>query len=374
MALKNNNCVICGKPKKSQLHPMCIECSPYLYKKGSFPHQKLRRRKVWLEKRREALIKVGKKCEWCENDQQNLAIHHPKEVNSRTYEHIWNQLLINEINSFLISNREKTLWAENYFKKETKKALRSSIRHFEQRAKNSMTMGCPFCAGSNYSVRKIMTPKYKCNGCKSTFNDLKPRPRREVKDKISSLKSQLKNEDYSKMRISGYNRQKIFGKFSGELLPKFYQKLKLEYEKKVSGLLDDYLEMKNIKVLCIKCHSAVRLGLKFCKRCKTNYRKGRYKMCYKCHIAEKESKDPLAIRIREIFGISKQELWERNMEGECIVCGAWAFERVSNFSEYNVHLLEKDGASGECVGELCEDCYKRYNKTEVKSFIVEISN
>lgn len=36
-------------------------------------------------------------------------------------------------------------------------------------------------------------------------------------------------------------------------------------------------------------------------------------MCYKCHIAEKESKDPLAIRIREIFGISKQELWERNM-------------------------------------------------------------
>ncbi len=62
------------------------------------------------------------------------------------------------------------------------------------------------------------------------------------------------------------------------------------------------------------------------------------------------------------------------MEGECIVCGAWAFERVSNFSEYNVHLIEKDGVLGECVGYLCEDCYERYKKTDNKSFLVKVSN
>ena len=351
---------------------MCIECTPFIYKKGSFPHQKLRRKKEWLEKRKDILNKMGKKCEWCGNDQQSLAIHHLEEVNSRTYEYIWNKLLIEEINSYVNSNRERTIWAENYFKKETKKAIRSSIRHFEKKAKNSMTKACPFCEGTNFIVRKTMTPKYKCNGCKKTFNDLKPRFRKGVMNRIDSLKSQLKEQDVSKMRISGYANQKIFGEFSGELLPDFYQKLKLEYEKEVSTLLAEYLEMKNIKVLCLKCHSAVRLGLKLCKRCKKNFRKSEYKMCYECHLKEEEENDVVAKRVREIFGISKQDLWERNMEGECIVCGDWTSVRESDFSEYNVHLIEEDGTLGECVGELCEDCYEIYNKTEEKRFLVEI--
>ena len=45
-----NNCVICGCPKKSTLHPLCRDCNPFLYKKGAYPHQKLRRKKTWLEK------------------------------------------------------------------------------------------------------------------------------------------------------------------------------------------------------------------------------------------------------------------------------------------------------------------------------------
>jgi len=357
---QKKTCVIYVKPKKSHKYPMCIDCSPFLYKKSNFPHQKLRRRKVWLEKRKESIDKAGNKCEWCENDQQSLAIHHPEEVNSRTYENIWNGLLNEEINIYLSNCQEKTVLVEKYLTKETKKALLTAIRYFEQETKNSLIKACPFCGGTAYNARKTMIPKYKCNDCRKTFNDLKLRSKKGVMKKSSSLKAQIET--------SGHG-----GKFSGELLSKFYQKLKLEYEKKVSQLLDEYLEMKDIKVLCIRCHGAVRGGRKLCKRCKKNYSKKEYKVCYKYHLAEEEEKDIVVKRVKEIFGSSKQDLWENNMEQMCLICGAWTFDRVSDFSEYNVHLIEKDGTLGACVGELCEGCYEIYNKTEEKSFFVKIS-
>jgi transposase-like protein len=261
-------------------------------------------------------------CEWCGNDQQRLVIHHPKEVNSRTYEYIWDKLLIDEINSYLSSNPEKTQWAENYFTKKTKKELKTSVRYYEQKAKKNLTNACPFCGGTNFQARKTMSPKYRCNNCKKTFDKLKQRLRKGIMNKVNALKTQLKDEDNLNMRISGYTRHKIFGEFSGKLLPLFYQKLKLEYEKKVSQLLEEYVEMKDVKVICIRCHNAVRIGLKWCKKCKKRYHKNAYEVCFECHRSEKEAKDPVARKIREIFGISKQEVWERNMEDECIMCGS----------------------------------------------------
>lgn len=135
MIQKKKNCVICGKSKKSQRYPMCVDCTPFLYKKGNFPHQKLRRKKIWVEKRKEVLTKMGGKCEWCKNDQQSLAIHHPKEVNSRTYEHIWNMLLCEEIDKYLSSCQEKTVLAEKYLTKETKK-LKCNIIIYGRRTLN----------------------------------------------------------------------------------------------------------------------------------------------------------------------------------------------------------------------------------------------
>lgn len=362
------NCVICGNPRKSELHPLCMNCNPFLYKKQAYPHQKLRRKKRWLEKRKEILDKVDNRCEWCGNTQQSLAIHHTKEVNSRKYEHIWNTLLGDEINTYLQSTPEKSSWVENYFIKETKKALRSSIKHYEQKAKNFMTKACPYCDSTNYIVRKTIIPKYKCNGCKKTFEELKPRPRRDMHDKLNSLKSQSQEKDISKLYLSGYSRQKIFGNFTGELLPILYPGLKVKYEKKVNELLEEYLEMRDTIVLCIKCHNAVRLGLKLCGKCKKNYHTSKYHQCSKC----REATDPIARKIRKVFGISKHEAWQRRIGEKCILCGDLLFEDFSALV-YGVYLAKKDGTIGKNFGTLCEDCYMVYSKTGDKMFIAKES-
>lgn len=44
---KPNICVICGDTKEHLLSPLYMKYAPYMYKKQSFPHQLVRRRKVW---------------------------------------------------------------------------------------------------------------------------------------------------------------------------------------------------------------------------------------------------------------------------------------------------------------------------------------
>ncbi|HEC40134.1 hypothetical protein LCGC14_0595920 [marine sediment metagenome] len=63
-------CPICGVEKTHIFIPLCGECYPPMYKKGSFPHQKLRRRKIWKEKRLKKFNETGNKCECCEKPKE----------------------------------------------------------------------------------------------------------------------------------------------------------------------------------------------------------------------------------------------------------------------------------------------------------------
>lgn len=57
-------CVICGKTLKPNFY-LCMNCSPNMYKKQSFSHQKIRRTKKWSENREKRLKQANNKCDKC---------------------------------------------------------------------------------------------------------------------------------------------------------------------------------------------------------------------------------------------------------------------------------------------------------------------
>jgi len=273
---KDLQCVICGKIKTNPYYPLCMDCSPYIYKKGSLPHQKVRRRKKWTENRAKLIEKAGNRCEWCQSEKPPFSIHHPNEINARTYDHIWNTIVSDHVDKLLEKNpnlRESiTLHAEL----EKRKTLNQKLKKFENKAKESQVKICPYCSSSNITRRTTRTPMYRCSACKNEFDDPKERPYGNLQKSIETMKSKLKFQDYSYIHISP-NQQ------FGSIYPLIYENAKLDYNNYIEQLISYYEEMVDAIVLCKKCHSAARLGLKLCERCKKKYRKETNEFCYSCY-------------------------------------------------------------------------------------------
>lgn len=136
MNFKNQKCIICGKAKNNHFSPMCINCSPYMYKKQSYPHQKARRRKQWKENREEVLKSRGFKCEWCGSMKKPFSIHHPSEINSRTYERIWNHIISDKIEKFLKANPKQKEWLDQFTLYEKQGFQKKSIKYNKEKILN----------------------------------------------------------------------------------------------------------------------------------------------------------------------------------------------------------------------------------------------
>ncbi|MEJ2272527.1 MAG: hypothetical protein P8X91_08650 [Candidatus Bathyarchaeota archaeon] len=130
---------------------------------------------------------------------------------------------------------------------------------------NKYSKVCPECGSKVYN-RKIKIPKYKCIKCRIETNNPKKK-----RNQITNLK--LRKKFYSifyKKHIDEIN--KLF----------FLQKDKARKE---------YLEFKDVIVLCRKCHFAHHKGLKLCTECKMNYHKPKHKKCWKCFQKNSLKKD-----------------------------------------------------------------------------------
>lgn len=272
-------CVICGSLKENHYYSLCRNCTPFFYKKQSLPHQKARRRKKWIENRVIIIEKVGNKCQWCGSEKQPFSIHHPVEINARTYDYIWYTIVSDIIKK--LKEKDATL-AELFDLRvvlEQKKALKQKLKVQKQKANNSMVGVCPYCQSSNYNERKTLKPRYRCSTCKKEFETLKTRKPRNLVHSIEKLETKLKTQNYSYIRPSP-------NKSLSPLYPFIYNDARKAYDETVQQLVSSYEEMKDVEVLCKKCHSAARLGLVICEKCKTNYRRTQYDTCFRCHKGE----------------------------------------------------------------------------------------
>jgi hypothetical protein len=229
-------CPICNSEKNSPYFPLCLECLPYFYTKSSFPHQKARRRKEWIENRLKFIKKADYTCKWCgarkEENPSLLSIHHPWEINARTYEHLWNEI---------VSKKQKELEKKDPCLKEM-----LSLR-------------------ANYEEKKKLRLKLK---------------KKTDQKSITTIKTKLKS---NKFRKTQYARNKVLS----IIYPFIYNEALRTYQKEVKLLVSEYVKMDDAIVLCKKCHSAARLGKKMCKKCRTNYHDAKYELCYCCNVKER---------------------------------------------------------------------------------------
>lgn len=283
---KDLYCVICGNLKEEPYFPLCRKCAPHIYNKGCHPHQKARKRKKWIKNRAILIEKAGNKCEWCGSDKLPFSIHHPNEINARTYDYIWGKIINERVIKLLKDDPILRKKLESRIKLEQKRVLKQKLKYLEERAIENQMKVCPSCLSNNISERKTIIPPYRCGECKKEFNTPKNRtPQRYVKA-IENKKSKLMSQDYSYISISPNITL-------GPLYPVIYEDALATYKTVVQHLISDYEEMVGVVVVCKRCHYAHIRGLVLCEKCNENYRRPNYETCYQCHIKEIEAKDEL---------------------------------------------------------------------------------
>lgn len=191
----------------------------------------------WKEKRAEFI--KGKICSWC-GSKERLAIHHTKRFHAKIVRRkIMKKFLYDYFNDNKNTEEKRELMAE------AKKQL------FKKYLKV-----CPEC-GSRVYYRKTKFPKYKCVKCRTETNNPK---RKRYKITVATLRKKFHYLFYKK-HINDINI--IF----------FLEKEKAKKE---------YLEFKDVIILCRKCHFAYHKGLRLCSECKTNYHKPKHEKCWNC--------------------------------------------------------------------------------------------
>lgn len=210
--------------------------------------QDARNSKEWKENR-EKLLEDSEQCEWCgESNPNEFHIHHTWSRNiSRRWMFATDKAFINSeaYNSDLTENRSQ----------------------------------CPNCGMKNYYERKTKNPPYRCNNCKSEFDDP------ELIDGGGAILNENINNkpyttyDYYKEKANWVDKNK-------DCVFKIFQE---EYEK----LLDEYISMKENQtvVICKRCHYLEeQTSKKRCERCGKNwYNPYNYSndMCWDCIVDKK---------------------------------------------------------------------------------------
>ncbi|TES95884.1 MAG: hypothetical protein E3J90_08955 [Promethearchaeota archaeon] len=366
---KPNICVICGDTKEHPLSPLCIKCAPYMYKKQSFPHQLVQRRKAWNENREKIIKERGNQCEWCGSEKEPFSIHHTQEIDSRTYEKIWRDLLKKAIQSFLASEPEREEWVKEFLNFKNKLGLKNSIKFYKEKARNEAVKSCPSCGRTNITGEKKSHPNYKCNKCGKEFNQPKFGPKKKTIKKLKALQnfeSKGEKPDAHILQNLRYIKSQSFSAFIGMILPHIYEETFKEYKKQIEILIKNYSDMTEVLVVCKRCHYAHKKGYVICEKCKKNYKNPKFETCKQCSIKEIEVNDPIAKKIREIFNISMKDLWVRTTENECVVCGLWVYSD----EQFDVCLTGEKEDEYIRLGSICPKCFEEYKVSNETRFIV----
>jgi hypothetical protein len=191
----------------------------------------------WKKKRLE-LIK-DRSCEWC-GSTDNLAIHHNHHFNA-----------LNEYKK-LVTKAIREHFAEGKNQDEKQ----SLLAHTHQKTKMKYLYLCPKCGFQVYA-RKTLHPKYRCKD----FRTLTCNP------------TSILNPKYQRAIRRIF--RKSFLQSHKEEVDKVFKELKEKSNR-------DYLDFKDVSVLCRKCHYATEKDLVICKVCHKRYHTPKYGKCWAC--------------------------------------------------------------------------------------------
>jgi len=192
----------------------------------------------WKKKRGEYI--KGKKCEWCGSDKY-LSIAHKKHFNGlKEYK---------KIGLIFLNNYFKDGRNEQEKQELTKVAEEINIPQYLE--------ACPKCKSSSVYERKTIVPKFRCQSCGYETDEL-----------IRRLNAKT---------VDSQNR-----KFLSLFFKKHREEVNQLFSKRKDESWRDYLDFKEVWVLCRRCHFAQGKGMILCKKCGKKYQKPRYKMCREC--------------------------------------------------------------------------------------------
>jgi len=191
----------------------------------------------WKKKRSEFL--KDKACEWC-GSRENLAIHHIQHFKGlKEYKNIVSKMIRE------YSESGKNEGEKQYLLAEVNKRIHAEYSYF-----------CPNCGYPVYA-RKTIVPKYKCKKCGAETE--------EPKKKQSSDSRLAFRREFSKLFLQRHKDE----------IDKMFAQAKENSNK-------DYMDFKNVTVLCKRCHYAKEKGLVLCKVCRKKYHRPKYGKCWEC--------------------------------------------------------------------------------------------
>ena len=124
--------------KENPYFALCRSCTPSFCKKQSSPHQKATKSKKSIENGAIKIEEAGNKCQWCGSEKEPFSIHHPKEITFRTYDRIWDTIVMDVIAKSkgidiknAINDDEKKQVLGQAFIREVRKNLKPSKEHKE---------------------------------------------------------------------------------------------------------------------------------------------------------------------------------------------------------------------------------------------------
>lgn len=233
------------------------------------------------------------------------SIHHPNGIGARHYDHIWYTIVLGLIKELRENDDNFAKLFDLRVEFEQKIAVKRSLKHLKHKARNSKVGACPYCGSSQYNERKTLTPRFRCTSCKQNFDNLKMRAPHNLSQSIERLEAKQKSKDYSYTSVSP-------NKTLGPIYPFIYDEALRIYNETVKQIVSDYEDMKEVTVLCRKCHGAAEMGLVICEKCKTNYHREHNKACIRCRTGktwieweeelEGEWEEDLEAELEEDFG------------------------------------------------------------------------
>lgn len=229
-------CYLCGNLTLNPYTITCNNCSPYLYKKGQYPHQLLSKDSEWKKMESLKFQKTGNKCEQCGKSNLPLSIYHVEEIDFYDrYKLEWERAIKWTLIRFLSKEPHRLTYADVFLERETKKHYKKQVKYFEMK-KEAEERGLWEYPESE-KVRTIEAL--------GTFNSLLG---------TDNLFEKL-GYDSPKLRIIGdvYNKD-AFYKLVSRLLPLIFEDIMKEYKEGVKTIIKEYSDFGNKTVLCEKCH------------------------------------------------------------------------------------------------------------------------
>jgi len=210
--------------------------------------------KEWKEKR-ERFIE-GRQCEWC-GSTEHLVIDHIR-------------------NSYPRIESRKFAWqyfVEYFAKRKNRREFLLLFRKAVEGTTLYCRYICPNCHYASVYSRKNKRPTYRCLRCDYEFNEA------------------IKAISFSSKR---YVLRRMLKLFMFQYRDKINARFKSHWQK----LTEDYLNFKDVIVLCRRCAFARLLGFRLCPVCKQRYYRdiprSNRKMCWLCFIKTEEGKAYLA--------------------------------------------------------------------------------